>query len=319
MLSSMLSLLRDSRKRHRNESKPRPYGRRHSHPGDLLGCLALNMHARLQQRIQRHGWDLAAHDYDPSWQTQLAAARELLRECAALAPGQRVLDVACGTGLATFDALAAVGEMGSVVGVDLSGSMIEEAAARACAKRLNNTLFMRMDAQQLQLEDDQFDAVLCALGLMYLPDPQSAVSEMRRVLKPSGSATISVWGERANCGWSSVFPIVDAEVRSEVCPMFFQLGAPDALAELCTREGLQVVRHERLSTTLAYDNADQACDAAFIGGPVALAWSRFDAETRARVRSRYIESIEPWRIGEGFRIPGEFVVVKATVPATDVA
>jgi len=92
------------------------------------------------------------------------------------------------------------------------------------------------------------------------------------------------------------------------------LGWPDALAQLCERAGLQVQRHERLSTTLVYDNADQACDAAFIGGPVALAWSRFDAATRARVRDRYIESIEPWRAGEGFRIPGEFVVVKAAVP-----
>jgi SAM-dependent methyltransferase len=272
------------------------------------------MHARLQQRIQRYGWDLAVHDYEPSWQAQLAGARGLLRECAALEPGQCVLDVACGSGLTSFDALADVTASGSLVGVDISGAMVEAAAARARSLQVSNTLFMRMDAEKLALDDGQFDAALCALGLMYLPDPDSALREMRRVLRPGGAMTISVWGERANCGWSSVFPIVDAEVRSEVCPMFFQLGAPDVLAQLCERMDLRLLCHERLASTLVYENADQACNAAFIGGPVALAWSRFDAETRARVRSRYVESIEQWRVAEGFRIPGEFVVVKALVP-----
>ena len=61
-------------------------------------------------------------------------------------------------------------------------------------------------------------------------------------------------------------------------------------------------------------DADEACDAAFIGGPVALAWSRFDVQTRARARSRYKHAIEPWRRSEGYRIPGEFVIVAGRRP-----
>jgi hypothetical protein len=133
------------------------------------------------------------------------------------------------------------------------------------------------------------------------------------VRRPGGEATLTVWGARARCGWASVFPIVDAEVQSEVCPLFFQLGLADTLAQECAMAGMQVLGQERLNTVLHYDAAEQACDAIFIGGPVALAWSRFDAPTRARVRRRYLQSIQPWRQGEGFSIPGEFVAVKAAV------
>ena len=61
-------------------------------------------------------------------------------------------------------------------------------------------------------------------------------------------------------------------------------------------------------------NGEQACDAAFVGGPVALAWSRFDAAARARVRRRYLDTIAPWRHGRGDRVQAEFVVVSAQAP-----
>lgn len=65
---------------------------------------------------------------------------------------------------------------------------------------------------------------------------------------------------------------------------------------------------------LDYADAPDACAAAFVGGPVALAWSRFDGATRQRAQARYVAAIAPWRTDEGFRLPGEFVVVSARVP-----
>ncbi|HJY39268.1 MAG TPA: hypothetical protein VJ299_17465, partial [Steroidobacteraceae bacterium] len=67
------------------------------------------MDAKLQRRVQRYGWDLASNDYDPLWQEQLAPARNWMLELAAIEPGQQVLDLACGTGLATLAAGAIVG------------------------------------------------------------------------------------------------------------------------------------------------------------------------------------------------------------------
>ena len=268
------------------------------------------MDARLQTRIQRYGWDLAADDYEPLWATQLSGVQRALLVAASLAPGESVLDVASGTGRIALQAAEAVGAEGSVLGVDLSARMVDAAARHAPP----NTRFARMDAQQLALPDAQFDVVLCSLGLMYLPDPGQALREMRRVLRPGGRLVLSVWGERARCGWAALFEIVDAEVASEVCPLFFGLGREDALAGLCGETGLQRIRQRRLGTALTYADGDEACRAAFVGGPVALAWSRFSEKARDRVRARYLDGLAAWRDGAGYRVPAEFVIVTAAVP-----
>jgi ubiquinone/menaquinone biosynthesis C-methylase UbiE len=171
-----------------------------------------------------------------------------------------------------------------------------------------------MDAETLDLPDASYDVVLCALGLMYMPDPEQALREMRRVLRPGGRISLAVWGERSKCGWSALFPIVDAEVASEVCPLFFRLGQQDTLARLCADAEFEAIEHRRISTKLAFADASEACNAAFVGGPVALAWSRFSGEVRARVRAGYVNSIEKWRSGNGFSIPGEFVIATAVAP-----
>jgi SAM-dependent methyltransferase len=216
------------------------------------------MNPRLQRRIQRYGWDLAAHAYEPLWQAHLAPIQQELVACAA------------------------------------------------------NVCFDRMDAEDLRLPCGAFDVVLCALGLMYVPNPARAVLEMRRVLRPGGRVVLAVWGARARCGWAPVFPIVDAEVASEVCPLFFGLGEGDALGLLCAHCGFAVSTQRRLTTVLEYSTAEEACAAAFVGGPVALAWSRFDAKVRARVEGRYLGAIVRWRSEQGYRIPAEFVLVAAS-------
>jgi len=273
--------------------------------------------ARLQRRVQRQGWDLAAPAYELLWQAQLSIAQHELLWQAALRPGERVLDVACGTGLVSFAAARAVGPAGGVVGVDLSGRMVEAARQRGEGTALTNVRFERMGAEQLALDDAGFDVVLCALGLMYMPDPAEAMREMRRVLRPGGRVVAAVWGERRRCGWAALFPIVDAEVVSDVCPLFFQLGEGDALASLVSSAGFEAVASHRIAATLSYADEAEACDAAFAGGPAALAWSRFDDAVRDRVRRNYVESIAGWRHGAGFRMPGEFVIVvgqAASVP-----
>lgn len=273
------------------------------------------MDAALQRRIQRYGWDRAAATYEQFWHRQLEPAQTLMLERAALRAGERVLDVACGTGLVTFRVAAAVGSTGEVLGTDVSQTMIELASGVAPPPGCAPVRFARMDGERLDVPDGAFDVALDALGLMYMPDPHRALCEMRRVLRPGGRVAVAVWGRRSRCGWAELFPIVDARVASEVCPMFFQLGSGDALAGELEIAGFHHIRSERIDVPLSYESADDACGAAFVGGPVALAYSRFDEHVRAEVHAEYLASIESYREGKGYRVPGEFVVAVGDVPA----
>jgi ubiquinone/menaquinone biosynthesis C-methylase UbiE len=268
------------------------------------------MDAPLQRRIQRYGWDRAADHYESSWAAQLEPAQNLLLSLAALQPGERVLDVACGTGLVTFRAAEAVGSDGAVVATDISDRMVEHTTREASRRGFAHVRALRMGAESLELEARSFDAVLCALGLMYVPDVGAALSEVRRVLVPGGRAVCAVWGARGRCGWAEIFPIVEARVQSDVCPMFFQLGTGDTLAARMADAGFVQIESQRITSELIYASGEAAADAAFAGGPVAMAYSRFDEATRASARAEYLASIERYRTAEGYRIPGEFVVVR---------
>ena len=203
------------------------------------------MDAKLQRRIQRDGWDKAAASYESSWERQLAPAHRALLDEADLRPGERVVDIACGTGLVTFAAADAVARWGMVFGTDLSDQMVDQGRA----------------------------------------------------------------GPRSRCGWAEIFPIVDVRVTSEVCPLFFSLGTDDRVASVFRRAGLASVTIERVETRLEWASADDACGTAFVGGPVALAHSRFDEATRVAAYGEYLSSIERWRHGERYLVPGEFVIV----------
>jgi len=76
----------------------------------------------------------------------------------------------------------------------ISDRMVDAARAAARRERLAHASFERMDAENLTLEDGSVDVALCALGLMYVPDPVRALSEMHRVLGPGGRALSVVWG-----------------------------------------------------------------------------------------------------------------------------
>jgi ubiquinone/menaquinone biosynthesis C-methylase UbiE len=266
--------------------------------------------AKLQRRIQRYGWDRAAHCYERFWASQIAPAQAVLVRLAALRPGERVLDIACGTGLVTWAAAEAVGPRGRVVGTDISDAMIAAARQETIRRGLSTVAFERSDAERLLLPPASVDVALDSLGLMYVADPLGAVREMARVLVPGGRAVAAVWGARSRCGWAEIFPIVDRRVRSEVCPLFFRLGTGDTLRATFEAAGLVDVTVERVSTVMTYASADEACGAAFAGGPVALAHSRFDDRTRSEAHAEYVASIEPYRRGSSYEIPGEFAIAR---------
>lgn len=268
------------------------------------------MEPALQRRVQRYGWDYSSPHYETGWQRQLWPAQERLLNLSGLKPGENVLDISCGTGLVTFPIAKAVQQNGgSVLGVDLSEKMIEIAVEEAKTNGASNTNFRHMDAEELDLPDNSFDVAINSLGLMYYPDPDKAIQEMHRVVKPGGRATALVWGRRNACGWAEIFPIVDQRVKTDVCPLFFQLGTGNSLQQTFEKAGFEDVITERFSETLHYNTDQEAIVGAFLGGAVALAYRKFDDQTREETHAEYIESIQPYRNGTAYEIPGEFVIV----------
>jgi len=268
------------------------------------------MEPALQRRVQRYGWDKASAYYEVFWQDQLKPAQDLILEMADILPGDNVLDTACGTGLISFRALQKLGESGRVTGTDISEKMVAIANSIALEKQETRIHFERMDTEELQLESNSFDVSLCALGLMYMPDPRKALEEMHRVLKPGGQMIAAVWGKRSKCGWAEIFEIVDQHVASEVCPMFFNLGNPDILELNFKLAGFSSIITKRISTILLYNNENDALGAAFNGGPVALAYNKFSETIKNQVHEAYLASIAGYKKGNGYEVPGEFVVTK---------
>ena len=266
------------------------------------------MKPELQRRIQRYGWDKASEYYENCWQMQLKPAHDLLIKESNIQPNEHVIDIAAGTGLITFRIAKKVGPSGQILATDISDEMVNIGTSLANSKGLNNVEFKRMDAEQLLCDDECFDLATCALGLMYFPDPDVSLAEMYRVLKPGGRAVVAVWGSRKKCGWAEIFPIVDARVNTDVCPMFFNLGESEVLKYPFANAGFTDISLKKIETKLIYASGEEACAASFLGGPVAMAYSRFDENTRREAQTEYLESIEAYKTERGYEIPGEFVV-----------
>src|SRR5204863_2546830 len=136
------------------------------------------MESALQRRIQRYGWDRAAIYYEDFWQQQLKPAQDKLLEMANLQPGEKLIDIACGTGLVSFPAAEKLGPNGFVLATDISDSMVKIGNESAKEKNYTNIRFERMDAEELNVPEEEYDVAVCALGLMYVPDPVKALKEM---------------------------------------------------------------------------------------------------------------------------------------------
>ena len=115
-------------------------------------------------------------------------------------PGERVLDVACGTGALTRAVAKSIGPNGRVVGLDLSSEML----AVGCKITLDPSSaapieWREGDVSAIPIENETFDIVFCNFGLMFFPDRVAALKEMRRVLKPNGRLALAVWGSISKC------------------------------------------------------------------------------------------------------------------------
>src|SRR6266496_5048620 len=170
------------------------------------------------------------------------AATEMLLEVASAQPGSRVLDVAAGTGDQTLMAGRRVGPTGNVLATDDSASMLKVAAEAARNEGLTNVETRVINAENLALDVDSFDAVICRNALMLFPNPAKALTEMRRVVKPGSKVAVMVFSAvERNPHHGIPFAIIrrlgNIPPPAPGEPWMFALGGPGILDDTFNRAG----------------------------------------------------------------------------------
>jgi ubiquinone/menaquinone biosynthesis C-methylase UbiE len=165
-------------------------------------------------------------------------------DAAGVGPGDRVLDVGCGTGVVARAAAERVETSGSVTGLDLNDGMLAVAAASH-----PDITWRQGPAEHLPFDDGAFDRVVSQFMLMFLEEPDQALSEMRRVLAPSGSVALATWASvEESPGYAAMVELLEREIggwAADALRAPFTIGSAEQLRSLVapTFPGVHVEQH----------------------------------------------------------------------------
>jgi len=207
------------------------------------------------------GWDSIAETWD-SWapvvEEWFAPATAALLELLELKSGDRVLELAAGTGGLTLHLARTVGPTGSVVATDIGPNMVKLAARNVRAAGLTNVVVRVMDGEAPDLAWASMDAVVCRQGFMFLVDPERALSGLCRILRPGGRIALTVFSSPERNGFM-VTPLSILSRRAHpdsepapaaVRPGPFGLSEPGALESMMSRAGFVEVKTRLVSSPL---------------------------------------------------------------------
>ncbi len=182
------------------------------------------------------------------------AATEMMLDLVDLRTGNWVLDVAAGTGDQTLLAARRVGSSGYVLATDLSTNMLNAATDAVRKAGLTNVETRVMDAENLDLDADSFDAVICRLGLQAFPNPPKAVRAMRRVMKPGGKVVVLVLSAAERNPYQGVSSAV-AHRRGGTKRLMFTLSEPGVLENAFRDGGFTDVAVHTVSTQRRFSSS----------------------------------------------------------------
>ena len=219
---------------------------------------------------------------------------------AAVQPGERVLDLACGPGETTLEAARRVGPQGEVLGIDSSPEFIALARQRALDSGARNVRFAVMDAGALDLPASYWDVVICHLGIGEFADARATLAEVQRVLRPVGRVALSTWGEAARSPWlatpyDAAHAVIPPRPAAAVAPPF-RYGEPGVLSRLIADCEYGDVTPDRVSATLEYTDAEaywSALERGLAYGASPLAG--VSAEQRAAIHAAGAPALRRWQ------------------------
>jgi SAM-dependent methyltransferase len=236
----------------------------------------------------------------------------LLIDSAHLAAGERVLDVACGTGVVTRAAAKRVGPAGHVVGVDLNPGMI--AVAQSIPAPIGASIeWLERSALDLGLTDASFDVVLCQQGLQFFPDKLTALREMRRVLDHGGRLALSVWngiGPYHSAMGEALARFVSTETGDRFCASR-QAPSGVELQRLATDAGFSAVDVGVSRISVHLPSLDKFVLDHLAATPIAPVIATVDPEVRKKIGASVADQLQRYADDDGITYPEETYVLRA--------
>jgi SAM-dependent methyltransferase len=239
----------------------------------------------------------------------------LMIEAVAPAPGDEVLELACGAGGLGLAIADRVAPGGRVVLSDVAPEMVAIASARAARRDhvggvATDVTARVLDLEQIDVPDASFDIVVCREGLMFALDPVRAATEIARVLRPGGRAAIAVWGPRDRNPWLGV--LADAVQQHTGTPVPppgtpgpFSLGADGALETTLTAAGLEQVSVQSVEVPTHDASFDDYWQLRTdLAGPLKKRLAALPAQDLSAIRETVRANLARYQTSDGLRIPG---------------
>ncbi|GAB3282478.1 class I SAM-dependent methyltransferase [Parasphingorhabdus pacifica] len=256
-------------------------------------------------------WAKRAERFDEG----IAGYHGSLLEAASITPTAKVLDIGCGSGKTSRDA-ARYAVDGSVLGMDLSTSMIELARRAAANERIPNATFQQADAQIHPFQEAHFDIAISRNGAMFFGDPPAAFTNIARAVRAGGRLALLTWQPFERNEHIRAFRAALAAGRELPAPPQdgpgpFSLSDPDRVRTLLTSAGFDGVRLEALSEPMYFGrDVDDACR--FVSGQFAGMLDELDADARARALDELRASMADHRTERGVYYDSAAWLIEAT-------
>lgn len=279
--------------------------------------------ADTQRQESFESWQAAAAGWSRRHEAMRAFAAPVsawMLDALAPQPGAQLLELAAGVAETGLLAAELVGPAGKVLITDQAPAMIEAAEARAAELGVANVEFKEMSGEWIDLATASVDGVLCRWGYMLMVDPESALRETRRVLRPGGRVVLAVWDALAANPWSSTVARVLAE-EGLVAPSTpdvwrpgpFALGDADRVAEMLAGAGLVDARIETLDLVRHHADFDDFWETSLdLSSVLHGAVMGLDAPRGDALRERVREQLAPYVRDDGsVAVPGRTLVACA--------
>jgi len=269
---------------------------------------------KLAQREQWNQDGMAWLRWTPTLDRWYGEATRQMLDLARIEAGQRVLDIAAGAGEPAISAAERVGPGGYVLATDISEEIVALALGVARERGLNQVEARAMDGEKPDLPDASFDAVLCRLGLMYMPHPVTALREWRRLLKAGGRVAVVVFSTPERNSWGAVPASIirqQAQLPAPVPgqPGPFALGGPGVLEDIFRQAGFA---RPEIRTVPAPHGAATAADYVRVAreafGGFNVMMSRLSPNARESVWNEIEVAMRRFETRDGFEAPGECLV-----------